>query len=124
MGGIRFTNYIPDFANGTVNVEDSLHVSMKNIPGKFIISKEEWYSYDRSPRQNVHVIASVDESTYVPSSPVKMGDHPVIWTNTNYACKNIYIFMGHSPELFKDATYTTIFCNSIFWAAGQIPKSL
>ncbi len=119
MGGIRFTNYIESFVDGTVQVEDTLHASMKNVHTKFIISKEEWYIYDKSPRQNVHVIASVDESSYAPASLIKMGDHPVVWTNTNYAARNIYIFMGHSPELFKNKTYTILFRNSIFWAAAQ-----
>ena len=119
MGGIRFTNYIPGFANGIVQVEDSLHPCMKNIPGQFTIDKEEWYTYDKSPRENVHVIARVNELTYNPASAIKMGDHPVIWSNTKYAARNIYIFMGHSPELFTNVNYTTLFRNSIFWAAGQ-----
>ena len=119
MGGIRFTNYIAGFADGPVQVEDRLHPCMKNIPHQFTISKEEWYTYDKSPRKNVHVIASVNELGYNPASSVKMGDHPVVWTNTKYAARNIYIFMGHSPELFKDKVYVTLFRNSIFWAAGQ-----
>jgi uncharacterized protein len=119
MGDIRFTNYIAGFADGTVQVEDSLHPCTKNVPTQFTISKEEWYTYDKSPRQNVHVIASVNESSYNPASSIKMGDHPVVWTNKNYAARNIYIFMGHSPELFKDKNYTTLFRNSIFWAEGQ-----
>ncbi|MEO7990826.1 MAG: ThuA domain-containing protein [Chryseolinea sp.] len=75
-------------------------------------------TYDKSPRSNVHVIASVDESTYAPDSEIKMGDHPVIWTNEKFATRNIYIFMGHSPDLFSNSAYTTLFRNSIFWAAG------
>jgi type 1 glutamine amidotransferase len=27
--------------------------------------------------------------------------------------------MGHHPELFQNTAFTTIFRNSIFWAAGQ-----
>jgi uncharacterized protein len=119
MGSIRFKDYIPGFADGKVNVEDSLHPCMKGVPRSFIIQKEEWYTYDRSPRTNVRVIASVDESTYKPDSPVKMGDHPVIWTNPKMAAKNIYIFMGHSPDLFNDRNYTRIFRNAIFWAAAK-----
>jgi len=61
----------------------------------------------------------VDESTYIPGSEIKMGDHPVIWTNTNYKARNIYIFMGHSPDLFNNPAYRTFFRNSIFWAAGK-----
>jgi len=122
MGGIRFVNYIPDFADGTVTVEDTTHPVMKGLPGKFIIEKEEWYTYDKSPRPNVQVIASVDENSYVPASDKKMGDHPVIWTNPHYKARNIYIFMGHSPALFGNTAYTTIFRNAIFWAAGKKVK--
>ena len=117
MGDIIYKNYIPTFANAKVNVEDASHPSMRGIPSSFIIEKEEWYTYNKSPRANVHVIASVDEHTYDPDSNIKMGDHPVIWTNLNYAARNIYIFMGHSPELFNNSAYTNIFRNSIFWAA-------
>jgi uncharacterized protein len=117
MGGIQFKNYIPTFASGHVNVEDAKHPCMKGVASSFLVEKEEWYTYDKSPRPNVHVIASVDESTYVPDSEIKMGDHPVIWTNEKFVSRNLYIFMGHSPELFNNKDYTTLFQNSIFWAA-------
>jgi len=50
MGGIRFKNYIPKFAAGSVHVEDGAHPCLKGVPGTFIIPREEWYTYDRSPR--------------------------------------------------------------------------
>ncbi|MBS1597498.1 MAG: ThuA domain-containing protein [Bacteroidetes bacterium] len=119
LGGIRWKNYIAEFAKANVHIEDSLHPSVKNISGTFTIQKDEWYTYDKSPRPNVHVIASADESSYEPDSKIKMGDHPVIWTNDHYKARNIYIFMGHSPELFENSAYTTLLRNSIFWAAGK-----
>jgi type 1 glutamine amidotransferase len=82
------------------------------------VQKEEWYTYDKSPRPNVHVLASVDESSYQPDSGTKMGDHPVIWTNQYMGARNVYIFMGHSPILFDDWVYRKIFSNAIFWAAA------
>jgi type 1 glutamine amidotransferase len=119
MGDIRFTQYIPTFATGTVNVEDSHHPAMKTLPHAFVIENEEWYTWSRSPRPNVHVLASVDESSYAPNSAVKMGDHPVVWTNEHVKARNIYIFMGHHPELFQNTAFTTLFHNSIVWTAGQ-----
>lgn len=119
MGGIKFVNYIPDFASGKVMVEDRSHPVMKGIPSDFLIQKEEWYIYDKSPRKNVRVLASVDESSYIPDSKIKMGDHPVIWTNDHFKSKNVYIFMGHSPELFENQAYTTLLKNALFWAAGK-----
>jgi type 1 glutamine amidotransferase len=119
MGGIRWKSYIPRFARATVHVEDHTHALMKGVPDSFTVEKEEWYTYDRSPRPNVHVIASVDESSYQPDTAVKMGDHPVIWTNEGKRARNVYIFMGHSPILFDDPVYRKIFSNAIFWAAGS-----
>ncbi len=123
MGKIKFKNYVPNFASGTVRVEDKAHPCMKDVPESFVISREEWYTYDRSPRANVHVLASVDESTYSDPTAVRMGDHPVIWTNERMAARNVYIFMGHGPWLFENKAFTTIFRNAILWAAEKRPLS-
>lgn len=119
MGQIKFQNYIPDFAAGTVRVEGKGHPCMKGVGESFIIPREEWYTYDRSPRPNVRVLASVDEASYSPATTIKMGDHPVIWTNEHVAARNLYIFMGHGPDLFENQAFTTIFRNAIVWAAGK-----
>ena len=119
MGGIRFTSYIPAFADGTVTVEDPAHPAMKGVATRFVIQHEEWYTWDKSPRANVHVLASVNENTYTPDTKIKMGDHPVIWTNENYKARNIYIFMGHHADLFDNPAFTAIFKNAIFWAARK-----
>lgn len=119
MGKIRFKDYIADFAAGDVHVEDAAHPVLKGVPAVFNVKTEEWYTYDRSPRPAVHVLANVDENSYKPASAKKMGDHPVIWTNTAYKARNVYIFMGHSPDLFENKAYLTLFRNAIFWAAAK-----
>jgi type 1 glutamine amidotransferase len=119
MGEIKFKNYIAKFAKGKVNVEDQEHLVMKGVSPSFWVEKEEWYTYDKSPRPNVKVLASVDEGTYEPKDGITMGDHPVVWTNPAYKSRNVYIFMGHSPILFESKDYTTLFKNAIFWAVGK-----
>jgi type 1 glutamine amidotransferase len=119
MGGIQWKDYISGFAEATVHIEDATHPSMNGMPSSFVIKKDEWYTYNKSPRPNVHVIASVDESSYIPSSDIKMGDHPVVWSNEKIAARNIYIFMGHSPELFDNDAYTMLFRNALCWAAHR-----
>src|SRR5580765_4186542 len=119
MGGIRFTDYIPKFATATVVVEDSSHAVTNNVSASFTVDQEEWYTYNKSPRANVRVLARVNEATYSPDTPTKMGDHPVIWTNEHFKARNVYIFMGHNPELFQNSNFATIVRNSIFWAAGR-----
>ncbi|HVY73513.1 MAG TPA: ThuA domain-containing protein [Puia sp.] len=119
MGGIRWKDYIARFASATVRVENPNHPVMAGIPSSFTIQKEEWYTYDKSPRPNVQVLANVDEASYKPDTAIKMGDHPVIWTNEHKQARNVYIFMGHSPLLFDDTVYKHLFRNAIFWAAEK-----
>ncbi len=119
LGDIRYENYNADFASATVVVENTAHPVMRGVPAAFPIAREEWYTFNRSPRPNVYVLARVDEATYVPNSPIKMGDHPVAWTNPNVAARNVYLFMGHGPELFDNSAYTTLLQNALLWAAGK-----
>lgn len=120
MGGIRYKNYIASFAKATVRVEARTHPCMKGVPASFDVQKEEWYTYNKSPRPNVNVLATVNESTYSPDTDIKMGgDHPVIWSNEQVKARNVYIFMGHHPDLFKNAAFVTIFRNAIFWGLGN-----
>lgn len=119
MGSIRFKDYIAGFASGTVNVEKKDHPVMKGLPKQFVIAKDEWYTYDKSPRPNVTVLASVDESTYIPATDQKMGDHPVIWSNPKMKARNVYIFMGHDPVLLQDNNYNKLLQNAILWASGK-----
>lgn len=118
MGGIRFKSYIAKRGSGSVVVEDAAHPAMKGLPPTFVVREEEWYTFDKDPRPNVHVLAHVDEASYQPSSDIKMGDHPVIWTNEKMKARNIYILMGHHPTLLENDNYKTLIHNAILWAAG------
>ncbi|MDB5051217.1 MAG: putative secreted glycosyl hydrolase [Fibrobacteres bacterium] len=123
IGGINYKNYISKFASGNVRLEDSTHALFKGVPTTFNVSTEEWYTWDKTPRPKVHVLANVDESSYKfvdPSqSGTKMGDHPVIWTNDNLKARNLYIFMGHHPNLFTNTAYTTLLRNAVMWVANK-----
>ena len=121
MGGIRFDNYIAARADGTVHVEDPTHPVMAGVENEFVLKGDEWYTYDKSPRLNpaIHVIASVDEDSYTPMSDIKMGDHPVVWTNTSVGARNVYFQFGHADVLFESENFTTMFSNAIKWAAGK-----
>ena len=115
MGGVRFKNYIAPLANGTLIVEDKKHPVMKDVPASFVVPDDEWYTYDKSPRPNVHVLANVDESSYTPASDIKMGDHPVVWVNESKKARNVYFQIGHSSKLYETEGFTTMFRNAINW---------
>lgn len=88
---------------------------MQNLPATFPLPDDEWYTYDRSPRPQVHVLATVDEASYDPASDIRMGDHPVVWVNEAKTARNVYIQMGHSPKLLDCPAFTTLFSNAIRW---------
>ena len=121
LGGIRYENYIADLTDGTVSVEDASHPVMAGVPAAFVIQDDEFYTYDKNPRTcpDVHVLASVDEDSYTLDTPVKMGDHPVVWTNTAKKGRNVYLQFGHSPKLADNEAFRTILLNAIHWTAGK-----
>src|SRR5260221_7816405 len=114
IGGILYSPH-PAFQKATVIVEDHKHPATMHLSATFEIS-DEWYEWDKSPRDNVRVLASVDESTYQQNKP--MGDHPVIWTNESFR-RMIYISIGHSPEDFTNQNYVTLVQDAIVWAASK-----
>jgi type 1 glutamine amidotransferase len=119
MGRIVFKTYIKDFATGTVRVEDPAHPVFAGMPRTFPIENDEWYTYDRSPRGDVHVLANVDEDSYAPARTIKMGDHPVIWTNRHYKARNVYFQFGHQAALVESPHFRQVVLNAIRWAAAH-----
>ena len=116
MGGIRFRHYIAPLADGTVRVEEARHPIMRGVHSTFTIEDDEWYTYHCSPRPHVRVLANVDEDSYRPASDVRMGDHPVVWTNESISTRNVYFQMGHSPKLYQNKDFCRMFHNALKWA--------
>ncbi|HEY5746509.1 MAG TPA: ThuA domain-containing protein [Chryseolinea sp.] len=112
MGDVIYSPH-PAFQKGSVVVEDRKHPVMRNLPERFEVA-DEWYEFDKSPRSNVHVLATADESTYKQNKP--MGDHPIIWTNEHYH-RVVYIGIGHDASLCTDPNYVMLVRNAILWAA-------
>lgn len=119
LGGITYKNYIEELTDGTMIVEDPEHPVMQGVSPTVIIPDDEFYTYDISPRGNVHVLARVDEDTYTTPTDIKMGDHPVVWCNDEVKGRNLYIQMGHSPKLLDDPDFTRMFANAIDWVLDK-----
>ena len=114
MGGVLYSPH-PAYQKATVLVEDHTHPVTRHLPASFAVS-DEWYEFNKSPRDRVRVLATVDESTYKQNKP--MGDHPMIWTNERYR-RMIYICIGHDPSLLKDENYATLLRDAICWAGSD-----
>lgn len=118
MGGVRWKDYVRETADGILCIETPEHPVMKDVPDTVLIPKDEWYTYDRSPRRNAHVqvLAHVDEHSYQPSSAVRMGDHPVVWVNEEKAARNVYFQIGHDKSLFQTNGFLKMWENALHWA--------
>lgn len=119
LGKIRYKNYIAQKCDGRVVTEDSQHPVMMGLPGSFIVADDEWYTYETNPRPNVKVLARVDEDSYSIATDIKMGDHPVIWTNPGKKARNVYFQFGHSKSLFQNPSFIRLFENAIRWTLGE-----
>ena len=123
MGRIRYKNYIAEESDGKVVVEDIRHPVMQGVPDSFVIEDDEWYTYDQSPRRNVQVLAHVDEASYTIDTNVKMGDHPVVWSNPYVAARNVYFQFGHSATLWDNPVFVRLVENAIRWAGEELHEA-
>lgn len=119
LGGIRFKNYVAKRVDGEVYLEEKRHPVFRKLPPHFNLPGEEWYTFDKNPRAGSRVLATVDENSYHPATDIKMGDHPVIWTNPKKKAKNIYFLFGHHGGLFESKEFKQLFANTIQWAIKE-----
>jgi PKD repeat protein len=117
--------------DGTVVVEDTTDRSTQGVPAPRWDRIDEWYNYkpvnfeqtgnvDYSPRANVHVIASLDESTYVEGdgSDGVDDDHPISWCHNYDGGRSWYTGMGHTDDSFHEAPFLKHLLGGIEDAAG------
>ncbi|NNE34632.1 MAG: ThuA domain-containing protein, partial [Rhodothermales bacterium] len=116
--GAYFESHPPGTTSATVVVADRKHPSTAALSERWVRT-DEWYNFQSNPRGNVHVLASLDESTYSGGS---MGvDHPIAWCQNFEGGRSWYTAGGHTPESFTEPEFTDHLLNGIEWAAGVIP---
>jgi type 1 glutamine amidotransferase len=111
------------FQVATVNVEDRQSAATRRLPRRWV-REEEWYNFRTNPRDAVHVLASVDESTYdprgysVPGGSPPMGDHPIAWCHRYDGGRAFYTAVGHKGEYWKEPLLLDHVLGGIEMAAG------
>jgi type 1 glutamine amidotransferase len=119
LGGIRWKNYVAARADGEIHIEQKDHPIFRKLPSHFNLPGEEWYTFDKNPRDKALVLATVDENSYRPASDIKMGDHPVIWSNPQKKAQNIYFLFGHHGGLFQSKEFRQLMTNTMQWAVDK-----
>ncbi|GAB5450585.1 MAG: hypothetical protein Hals2KO_09130 [Halioglobus sp.] len=125
--GADFTAHImgPQFQFADVILEDLQHPVLSGLPQTFE-HEEEWYSWEKSPRvEGFHILATIDEESYSPiarmfggEKDLRMGDHPVVWTNCVGKGRSLYATMGHRADAFEQPQVRQIILNGLLWLTG------
>ena len=95
------------FQVASMNVEDRHSAATKRLPRRWT-REEEWYNFRTNPRDTVHVLLSVDESTYdprgysVPGGSAPMGDHPISWCQRYDGGRAFYTALGHRGSYWDE----------------------
>jgi len=109
----------PAIQKAKVKVEDRSHATTS-----FLLTElertDEWYTYRTNPRANVHVLMSLDESTYQGGG---MGDHPITWWHDVGKGRAFYTGFGHTAESYSEPSVRRMLAEAVIWAAqGKKPE--
>ncbi|GGB85777.1 hypothetical protein GCM10011494_00060 [Novosphingobium endophyticum] len=119
--GARFKGHPmdPQFQDARIEVNAD-HPLTRDLPSDWTM-KDEWYSFSTNPRAvGANVLLSLDESSYLPEgmgADLRMGDHPLAWTNCQGKGRVFYSAIGHLPETYSEPHYVTVLEDAIRWAA-------
>ena len=115
-GSARFRNH-PAQQTATMRVESPTHPSTEMLPKEWI-RFDEWYNFTANPRADVHVLLTLDESTYNGGS---MGAaHPIAWCHNFEGGRSWYEGAGHVDAAYSDPTFLAHLLGGIEWTAGVV----
>jgi type 1 glutamine amidotransferase len=122
--GARFKGHplTPHFQEARIVVNEA-HPLAKVLPKEWRMT-DEWYSFKTNPRAaGANVLLTLDESTYQPvgmmNQDLRMGDHPLAWTNCVGKGRMFYSAIGHMPETYGQPQNVALLEEAVAWAADR-----
>ncbi len=117
-GSARFRNH-PAQQTATMRVESPTHPSTVMLPTEWV-RFDEWYNFTTNPREDVHVLITLDESTYNPGSGAMGADHPISWCHNFEGGRSWYEAAGHTDVSWSDPLFLSHILAGIEWTAGKV----
>ena len=112
--GARFARH-PAVQRATVRVVDRGHPATRGLPATWVRT-DEWYDFRSNPRGRVHVLATLDESTYRGGG---MGaDPPIAWWHGVGRGRALYTGGGHTAAAWAEPRFLAHVAGAVRWAAG------
>jgi cytochrome c len=120
--GTRFKNH-PQIQRAAISVQDRRHPSTHGLPHRWIRT-DEWYNFAANPRRSVHMLATLDETTYAPGEGAMGADHPIVWSHEFQGGRAWFTGGGHTDESYKEPTFRKHLLGGIRYAAGLTPPKI
>ena len=118
--GAYFADH-PQPQTAVVRVEDQTHPSTRHLPEEWE-RFDEWYNFRSNPRPAVHVLMTLDESTYTGGS---MGDdHPIAWYHEFEGGRSWYTGGGHTIASYEEADFVQHLRGGLLYAAFGLSPEL
>jgi type 1 glutamine amidotransferase len=112
--GAVFTDH-PEPQDAVIVITDPKDPATKNLPPRWA-HKDEWYNFRQLP-QGVHVLFTVDESTYKGG---KHGSyHPLAWYHPYDGGRAFYTAIGHFSDFYADPLFLNHLLAGINYAMGN-----
>jgi len=116
--GAYFSSH-PANQTADVLVEDPVHPSTADLPTTWT-RYDEWYNFRSNPRGDVHVLASLDETSYDAGGGAMGDDHPIAWCQDVEAGRSWYTAMGHTEESYLEPEFLDHLLGGLETAAGAV----
>jgi type 1 glutamine amidotransferase len=107
----------PAIQEATVVNEDVTNPATSHF-GPTWTHTDELYNYRSNPRADVHVLQSLDESSYTGGE--MSGDHPITWCHAQGTGRSFYTGLGHTAESYADPDFQKLLLGGIEYAAGVV----
>ncbi|MEQ9309216.1 MAG: ThuA domain-containing protein [Balneolaceae bacterium] len=115
--GAYFESHPPGTPTATIEVADKVHPSTAFLPD-YWERTDEWYNFQENPRGDVHVLMTLDESTYAGGN---MGyDHPIAWLHDYGGGRAWYTGGGHTEASFSEPNFLKHILGGILYASGDV----
>ncbi|MFD5080448.1 ThuA domain-containing protein [Streptomyces sp. NPDC058371] len=107
----------PAIQQATVVNEDRAHPATAHLDATWSRT-DEWYNYRTNPRADVHVLQSLDESSY--SGGEMSGDHPITWCHPQGQGRSFYTGLGHTQESYADPAFRSLLLGAVQYVSGAV----
>jgi uncharacterized protein len=113
--GARFDQHPPVQA-GAITIADKGHPATEHLETPWI-RHDEWYAFRDNPRPRVHMLLTVDETSYEGGT---MGaDHPIAWCHERLVGRSFYTALGHTEESFAEPAFLRHLAGALSWLTSS-----